>query len=86
MFPGAAYWIRVTGDPTAALEVLRPRPEITNVEAADDRIRVTLRDHGTDPAFLAEALVRAGLGVRELREDEIGLEKVFLHVTRGETH
>ena len=32
-----------------------------------------------------EALVKGGVRVVEFREDEVGLEKVFLHVTRGET-
>jgi hypothetical protein len=30
-------------------------------------------------------LVRGGARLVEFREDEVGLEKVFLHVTRGET-
>ena len=38
-----------------------------------------------DPGFLAEALVQGGVRIKGLWEDELGLEEVFLRVTRGET-
>jgi hypothetical protein len=38
-----------------------------------------------DPTFLPETLVRAGVKFTGLWEDELGLEEVFLRVTRGET-
>jgi hypothetical protein len=34
---------------------------------------------------VADILVRGGAKLIELREDEIGLEEVFMRVTRGET-
>jgi hypothetical protein len=34
---------------------------------------------------VAEVLVKGGARLIELREDELGLEEVFLRVTRGET-
>jgi hypothetical protein len=34
---------------------------------------------------VAEVLVKAGARLLELREDELGLEEVFLRVTKGET-
>jgi len=46
---------------------------------------VTLVDHDTDHSVLADALVRGGAKLLELREDEIGLEEVFMRVTRGDT-
>jgi hypothetical protein len=46
---------------------------------------VTLADHDTDHSVVAEVLVRGGARLLGLREDEIGLEEVFMHVTRGET-
>ena len=38
-----------------------------------------------DHALIAEALVTGGAKLTGLREDELGLEEVFLRVTRGET-
>jgi hypothetical protein len=48
-------------------------------------VRVTLASHDTDQSIVAETLVRGGAKLIELREDELGLEEVFLRVTRGET-
>jgi hypothetical protein len=44
---------------------------------------VTFANHDVDPSFLPEALVRGGIKFTELWEDELGLEEVFLRVTRG---
>jgi ABC-2 type transport system ATP-binding protein len=85
MSTGLVYWIKVSSDTLQAIELLKACPEVTEAGAVDDRIKVTLVDHDTDPSCVAEALVRGGARLVEFREDEVGLEKVFLHVTRGET-
>jgi hypothetical protein len=46
---------------------------------------VVVRDPSDDGGFIAETLVGAGLRLLELREDEVGLEEVFLRVTKGDT-
>ena len=51
----------------------------------DGPVKVTFVNHDVDPAFLAAALVQAGVKITGLWEDELGLEEVFLRVTRGET-
>ena len=48
-------------------------------------LRLTLAAAQNDPSVVAAALVNAGLRLTGLREEEIGLEEVFLRVTRGET-
>ena len=58
---------------------------MTEVTSLDHKIKVTLASHDTDHSLIADALVRGGAKLIELREDEIGLEEVFLRVTRGET-
>ncbi|MBI3415042.1 MAG: ABC transporter ATP-binding protein [Verrucomicrobia bacterium] len=85
MSSGLIYWIKVNSDAGQALELLKTCPQITAAESVDGRIKVTLVDHDTDPSNVAEILVRGGARLVEFREDEVGLEKVFLHVTRGET-
>src|SRR5687767_4020181 len=85
MSTGLVYWVKVSSDTVQALELLKARPEVAEAGTIDDRIKVTLVDHDTDPSCVAEALVRGGARLVEFREDEVGLEKVFLHVTRGET-
>jgi ABC-2 type transport system ATP-binding protein len=86
MSTGLIYWVKVSSDSAQAIQLLKTCPEVTDAaEPLDGRIRVTLVDHDTDPSCIAEALVRGGARLVEFREDEVGLERVFLHVTRGET-
>jgi ABC-2 type transport system ATP-binding protein len=85
MSAGLVYWVKVAGEPARAIEVLKTRSEVTEVSQVDGPVKVTLASHDTDPSFLAEALVTSGVRVTGLWEDELGLEEVFMRVTRGET-
>lgn len=85
MTSGRVVWVRVSSDPEQAIRLLKARREVAEVETADGRLKVTLVDHDTDHSFLAEVLVTGGARLLELREDEVGLEEVFLRVTKGET-
>jgi len=82
---GRILRVRVSSDPGRALELLKTRPEVGSVEAADDGLKVVLASTDSDPAIVAETLVQGGARLVELREEELGLEEVFLRVTRGET-
>jgi hypothetical protein len=55
------------------------------VTTVDGEIKITLANHDIDHSIVADVLVRGGAKLIELREDEIGLEEVFMRVTRGET-
>jgi ABC-2 type transport system ATP-binding protein len=85
MSAGLIYWIVVQGNSAAALEILKARPEVAEAVAVDGQIKVTFANHEVDPAFVPEALVRGGVRLTGYWEDELGLEEVFLRVTRGET-
>ena len=75
-----------TGSPLSTTqELLLARPETKRVEIKDDRLKVFVNDPRTDGGYIAETLVGSGLRLLELREDEIGLEEVFLRVTQGAT-
>jgi ABC-2 type transport system ATP-binding protein len=82
---GRVFWVKVSGDPDPAILLLRAQPQIQTVERTDPRIKVTLTDHDTDPGCIAETLVHGGVRLLGLEEDELGLEEVFLRVTRGDT-
>lgn len=84
MQSGQVYWVTVSGDSAKALEILKGRSEVQEVVPSDGQLKVTFA-HETDPGFLAEALVQGGVRIKGLWEDELGLEEVFLRVTRGET-
>ena len=79
-------WAKVPAEQhVRAIELLKTVPEVRGVEAVEERIKVTMLNHDTDPGIIAETLVHGGVKLRGLREDEIGLEEVFLRVTKGET-
>jgi ABC-2 type transport system ATP-binding protein len=85
MSQGRVVWVRVSTDPAQAIELLKARPEVAEVSTADGEIKVTLAGQDTDHSIVADILVHGGAKLIELREDEIGLEEVFMRVTRGET-
>lgn len=85
MAQGRVIWVRVSSDQAQAIALLQARPEIGDVTTLDGKIKVTLSGHDIDHSIVAEVLVRGGARLIEVREDEIGLEEVFMRVTRGET-
>ena len=85
MSTGRVIWVKVVSDQAQALDLLKARAEIASIEPVDGRLKITLANHELDASFLAEALVRGGAKLVQLQEDELGLEEVFLRVTRGET-
>jgi ABC-2 type transport system ATP-binding protein len=85
MATGRVFWVRILGDEQRAIELLKSRTEIQLVEPMDGRLKVTLNDHETDPGCVADSLVHGGIKLIGLEEEELGLEEVFLRVTRGET-
>ena len=78
-------WVRVSSDQTQAMALLKVRKEIAEVAAVDSEIKVTLSGPEVEHSIVAEVLVQGGAKLVELREDEVGLEEVFMRVTRGET-
>jgi ABC-2 type transport system ATP-binding protein len=85
MAAGQVYWVKVATDTDQAMQMLKSRPEVAEISRVDGQMKVTLTSHDTDPSFLADTLVRGGAKVTGLWEDELGLEEVFMRVTRGET-
>lgn len=82
---GRIFHVRVSTDPASAATLLKSAPGIHDTEVAEGRVRVVLDTADADPSVIAKTLVDAGHRLTELREEEIGLEEVFLRVTKGET-
>jgi ABC-2 type transport system ATP-binding protein len=78
-------WVRVSSEQAQAIDLLKARQEIAEVAVADGEIKVTLAGPDIEHSIVADILVHGGAKLIELREDEVGLEEVFLRVTRGET-
>ena len=85
MSSGTIYWVTVLGNSAPAIELLKARPEVAEAVPVDGQVKVTFANNDVDPAFLAETLVRGGVRFTGLWEDELGLEEVFLRVTKGDT-
>src|SRR6202453_789066 len=82
MSAGVIYWVVVQGESSTAVALLKSRPEISDAVAVDGQVKVTFANPDVDPSILAEVLVRGGMKFTGLWEDELGLEEVFLRVTR----
>lgn len=83
MVANPIWWLQ-TNDHPNALAVLRTLPEVVDASLVDGDIKLTLT--GTaEPPLILEKVVAAGLRVSGFWENEIGLEEVFMKVTRGET-
>jgi ABC-2 type transport system ATP-binding protein len=82
---GLVYWVTVAGDSAGAITLLNEQPEVAKAETSDGQVKVIFKTHDADPSLLAEVLVRGGVKITGLWEDELGLEEVFLRVTRGDT-
>lgn len=78
-------WVKVASDTEAARGLLLARPEVKEVVLENGQLKVLLTDHQTDHGFVAEVLVRGGAKLVGLREEEMGLEEVFMRLTTGET-
>jgi ABC-2 type transport system ATP-binding protein len=85
MGTGHIYWVKVASEPEKAIGLLKGHPNVSEIEQVDGQMKVTLTSQDTDPSFLAETLVNGGARVTGLWEEELGLEEVFMRVTRGET-
>lgn len=78
-------WAQVASGTAAALAILRRHPQILNAEEVDGQIQITMSPDAPDSSCVAETLIHNGAKLTELRKDALGLEEVFLRVTKGET-
>ncbi|MGO8929203.1 MAG: ABC transporter ATP-binding protein [Limisphaerales bacterium] len=85
MSQGRVVWVRVSSEQSQAIDLLKARKEIAEVAPADGELKVTLAGPDIEHSVVADILVHGGAKLIELREDEVGLEEVFMRVTRGET-
>ena len=85
MSTGLIYWVLPQGNPAATIVVLKAIPTVAEAVSVDGQVKVTFANPDVDPSILAVTLVREGVKFTGLWEDELGLEEVFLRVTRGET-
>src|SRR5215467_7879599 len=56
MTSGLVVWVKVSSDPAQALELLKIRPEVSEVTTLDGEIKVTLTGHEVDHSIVADVL------------------------------
>ena len=78
-------WVKVGTDPDKAIGFLKTQSEVSEAEMIENSIRVTMASHDADVSVIAETLVKNGVPIHGLKEEELGLEEVFMRMTRGET-
>ncbi len=78
-------WVKVGTDPEKAIGFLKTQSEVSEAETIEDSIKVTMASHDADVSVIAETLVKNGVPIHGLKEEELGLEEVFMRMTRGET-
>src|SRR5437763_4639085 len=66
MSQGRVIWVRVSSDANQAIELLKARPEITEVVAVDGEIKITLASFEIEHSIVAEILVHGGAKSIEL--------------------
>src|SRR5438128_1917203 len=71
-----------------AKDLLAKSPDVQGVEVHDESetLQVTLNDGVADGSFIADTLVKNGLRLKMLKEEEIDLEDVFMGITKGITN
>jgi ABC-2 type transport system ATP-binding protein len=76
------------GQSTLAKERLQGHSDVLSVDIPpnEQTLVVTLNDGVADGSFIADVLVKNGLRVRMLKEEEIDLEDVFMGITKGITN
>jgi len=64
---------------------LQKHADVAAVDEKDGVLVVTLRDGVSDGSFIADLLIKNGLKLKTLKQEEIDLEDVFMRITKGIT-
>jgi len=80
---GTRVEVKVGGKQESAIGVLRALEMVDDVVSENGRLLVSLKQESHDFSFLARALLKAQLPIRELKEEDINLETAFMRFTKG---
>jgi ABC-2 type transport system ATP-binding protein len=74
--------LRLRGDVPRLKGLLEGDRQVESVGEVDGTLRVRLREGVEDYSFVVRAVVQEGMQLLELREEEPGLEEVFMRLTQ----
>jgi len=78
-------WATIEGDIEKAARFLKSRAEISEAEAVEGKLRITMASEKANVGVIAQTLVAHDIHLIGLKNHEMGLEDVFMQVTRGDT-
>ena len=79
---GSGTRIRIAGDATMFLDVVRALPFVRAAAASDDALTLSLDNPDEQNPILVQALIGAGAAIRYVEPREHSLEDVYLHLVR----
>lgn len=80
---GKALNIELEGDCEKAVSLLSGYPQVRSVKQNGDSLTVEFSTDEVDQTTILRILIENGLRVRSFSETRVGLEDIFLRVTRG---
>lgn len=80
---GKIVVVAVREQPEQARELLLTLPHVQNVDLEGNELKVGLEPTCDDTSFIAEALLKGGLKIVSLKEEEMDLEDIFMKITTG---
>ena len=80
---GRILHVAVAANSERAQQVLAANENVISVTPVDGMLKVALSENVLDSSFIADLLVRSGLRVTMVKEEEVNLETAFMRLTKG---
>ena len=80
---GRILQVAVAANSERAQQVLAANENVISVTPVDGMLKVALSENVLDSSFIADLLVRSGLRVTMVKEEEVNLETAFMRLTKG---
>ena len=80
---GRILHVAVASNSELAHQALAANENVISVTPVDGMLKVALSEDVLDSSFIAELLVRRGLRVTMVKEEEVNLETAFMRLTKG---
>ncbi len=80
---GTVVHIATPDDQERARQILCKLPGVEKAELRDGQVVVSLAADGSDFSFIARAMLKNDLRIREIKQEEVNLETAFMRLTKG---
>jgi ABC-2 type transport system ATP-binding protein len=80
---GTIVHIATPDDQERARQLLSKLPGVEKAELRDGHVVLSLAADGADFSFIARAMLKNDLRIREIKQEEVNLETAFMRLTKG---